>query len=404
MIDNLKYRRIRQTASAVLRRGDSTSHEPRYGKAMKHPTRSSPAPRPTRARATMSLLPLLLLAGAGCGRSGAAPVASADAETAPIAVKLVAAQTVKAPRVVTLSGSLIGAEEAQVAAGAAGKVLATYVERGSFVKKGSILAKLDSRAVGAQAAQAAADVDTAKAQAAQAQLDCGRVERLNEKGAISKADYDKARTQCQTAKYSVESAEARKTLTAEALRDTEIRAPFSGMVIERFVTAGEYVRPDTAVVSLVDVDALRVELTVPEADVVAIKQGMGVDFHTAANDNGPAYHGKIRYIGPSVRAQTRDAVVEAAIENPGHDLRPGMFVTARLALGEQSLPAVPASAVRADGNLRHVFTVTDGRLEDHLVQVDETRAGLVPVVSGIKAGDRVVVDVTAEMRDGAKVQ
>ena len=146
---------------------------------------------------------------------------------------------------VTLSGSLIGSEEAQVAAGAAGKVIATYVERGSVVKKGAVLAKLDARAASATAAQAAADLEVQKAQAAQAQEDCERTQRLFDKGAISKADYDKTRTQCSTTKWSVSSAEARKTLTAEALRDTEIRAPFSGMVVERAVTAGEYVRADS---------------------------------------------------------------------------------------------------------------------------------------------------------------
>jgi membrane fusion protein (multidrug efflux system) len=342
---------------------------------------------------------------AGCNRSQAeVPHDQKPEAAAPIAVKQAEAQPLKVPRTLVLSGSLIGSQEAKVAAGAAGKVVTTYVERGSVVHKGAVLAKLDARAVGAQAQEAAAQAESAKAQEAQAKLDCARTEQMLAKGAISKADYDKAHTACESTKWSVSAAEARKSLTAEALRDTEIKAPFSGMVIERFVTAGEYVRADSPVVSLVDVDALRVELTVPEADVVSIKQGMMVDFHTAANDNGPAYRGKIRYIGPSVRAQTRDAVVEAAIENPGHDLRPGMFVTAKVALGEQTLPAVPASAVRADGNLRHVFTVAEGRLEDHLVQVDETRAGLVPVVSGLKAGDRVVVDVTAEMRDGAKVQ
>jgi membrane fusion protein (multidrug efflux system) len=341
----------------------------------------------------------------GCKHSEAEPMHDQKPEAAaPIAVKQAEAQALKVPRTLVLSGSLIGSQEAKVAAGAAGKVVQTFVERGSVVHKGGVIAKLDARAVGAQAQEAAAQAESAKAQEAQAKLDCARTEQMLEKGAISKADYDKAHTACESTKWSVSAAEARKTLTAEALRDTEIKAPFSGMVIERFVTAGEYVRADSPVVSLVDVDALRVELTVPEADVVSIKQGMVVDFHTASNDNGPAYRGKIRYIGPSVRAQTRDAVVEAAIENPGHDLRPGMFVTAKVALGEQTLPAVPASAVRADGTLRHVFTVTDGRLEDHLVQVDDARAGLVPVVTGIKAGDRVVVDVTAEMRDGAKVQ
>ena len=345
-----------------------------------------------------------LPAAAGCRRSEAEPTQAKPEAAAPIAVKQAEAQPLKVPRVLTLSGSLIGSEEAKVAAGAAGKVLATYIERGSVVRKGAVLVKLDARALGAQAQEAAAQVESAKAQEAQAKLDCARTEQMLQKGAISKADYDKAHTACESTKWSVSAAEARRTLTAEALRDTEIRAPFSGMVIERFVTAGEYVRPDSPVVSLVDVDALRVELTVPEADVATIRQGMVVDFHTAANDNGPAYHGKIRYVGPSVRQQTRDAVVEAAIDNQGHDLRPGMFVTARLSLGEQTLPAVPASAVRAEGTLRHVFVVTGGHLEDHLVQVEEARGGLVPVVNGIKAGDKVVVDVTPDMRDGALVQ
>ena len=66
-----------------------------------------------------------------------------------------------------------------------------------------------------------------------------------EKGAISKADYDSAHTSCETSKWSVAAAEARKTQIAEALRDTEIRAPFSGMVVERKVSAGEYVRADS---------------------------------------------------------------------------------------------------------------------------------------------------------------
>ncbi len=377
---------------------------------MKHAIRENlPARRMRRARATslgplLALLPLALLGGAHCARSGAAPATSSDAEAAPIAVKLVAAQVVKAPRVVTLSGSLIGAEEAQVAAGAVGKVVATFVERGSYVKKGSILARLDSRAVGAQAAQAAADAESAKAQATQAQLDCGRVERLNEKGAISKADYDKARTQCQTTKWSVESAEARKTLTAEALHDTEIRAPFAGEVVERAVTAGEYVRADSRVVTLVNTDSLRVEITVPEADVALVKQGMQVDFRTAGESTGKVFHGKIRYVGPSVRKQSRDSVVEAVFSNDDHDLRPGMFVTARLAVGEQELPAIPTAAVRADGTLRHVFVDVSGRLEDRLVQTGEVLGGQTPIVSGLKAGEQVVAELTPDVRDGARVK
>ena len=342
--------------------------------------------------------------GEGCKASASSTSASDAAEAAPIAVKLVAAEDKKTPRVVTLSGTLIGAEQADVAAGAAGKVLATYVERGSVVKKGAVLAKLDARALSAQAAQAAADAESMKAQAAQADSDCTRVDRLFAKGAIARADYDKTRTQCATSKWSVSSAEARRTLTAEALRDTEIRAPFSGMVVERAVTAGEYVRVESKVVTLVNTDSLRVEITVPEADVAQVRQGMQVDFRTAGDAGGRVYHGSIRYVGPAVRRQSRDSVVEAVFANDNHDLRPGMFVTARLAVGEQDLPTVPATAVRADGTLRHVYVNVGGRLEDRLVQAGEAREGQVPIVTGLKAGEQVVAELTPDVRDGARVR
>ena len=127
---------------------------------------------------------LFALAVVGCKHATPPETkATPDADT-PVAVSLVPARDVKTPRLVTLSGTLIGSEEAQVAAGAAGKVIATYVERGSVVKKGAVLARLDSRALSAQAAQAAADAEASKLQAQQATLDCDRTEHMFQKGAI----------------------------------------------------------------------------------------------------------------------------------------------------------------------------------------------------------------------------
>jgi membrane fusion protein (multidrug efflux system) len=348
---------------------------------------------------------LIALTAIGCKHAAPTETKAAPDADAPVAVSLVPAHEVKTPRLVTLSGTLIGSEEAQVAAGAAGKVLATYVERGSVVRKGAVLVRLDSRALSAQAQQATADAETSKLMAQQAKLDCDRTEHMFQKGAISKADYDKAHTQCESSKWTVSSAEARKTMTAEALRDTEIRAPFSGMIVERSVSAGEYVQPASRVATLVDTDSLRVEITVPEADIPFVKQGMLVDFRTSGGGGGDKlYHGKIRYVGPSVRRQSRDAIVEAVFANQAHELRPGMFVTARIALGEQSLPAVPAKAVRNEGTLKHVFVAAGGRLEDRLVQAAEPIGGDVPIVSGVKAGEQVVAELTPDVRDGARVK
>jgi membrane fusion protein (multidrug efflux system) len=371
---------------------------------MRSPHPSFPSARSWTRGRSVNLLGLALSFAFGCGRSVAETktATATDPETA-VAATLVQVRDIKVPRVLTLSGTLVGAEQAQVAAGATGKVLATYVERGSVVRKGAPLAKLDSRIIAAQAQEASAQVESLKAQQAQAVLDCDRTQRMLDKGAISKADYDRAQTQCVTAKWSLAGAEARKVQTAEAVRDSEIRAPFSGMVVERAISAGEFVRADSRVVTLVSVDALRVELTVPEADVTLVKQGAPMTFRLASTKKDTVFQGRVRYIGPAVRQQTRDAVVEAVVENPSHELRPGMFVTAELALGEQVLPAVPRSAVRLDGTERHLFVLTGDRLEERVVQVADTRGPDVAIVNGVKTGEKVVSVLTPEIRDGVRV-
>ena len=337
----------------------------------------------------------------GCSRASGQTREPVKELPALVDVKLAKALPVTVPRVFVLSGTLTGNEQAKVAAGAAGKVLATYVERGQFVKKGAILARLDPRTVQAQAQEAAAQLESMRAQRAQSDLDCERTQRMFDKGAIAKADYDRAHTACTTSHFAVAAAEARKALIAQALRDAQIRAPFSGMVVEKHVSAGEYLRPDSPVATLVDVDSLRVELTVPEAELANVKQGMAVRFRVAS---GRECEGKVRYIGPSVRQQTRDGVVEAVVENSAHDLRPGMFVTATLALGEQTLPGVPESAVAKDGATRRVFVVMNGRVEERLVSLGEIRDGIAPVVDGVKQGEQVVAQLSPGVRDGARVQ
>src|SRR5262249_15678055 len=124
---------------------------------------------------------LIAIAAAGCKKPEPEAKAPMDAD-ADVTVSLVQAREVKAPRFVTLSGTLIGSEEAQVEAGAAGKVIATYVERGSVVKKGTVIVRLDSRAASAQADQAAADAEASKLQAQQSRLDCDRTEHMFQKG------------------------------------------------------------------------------------------------------------------------------------------------------------------------------------------------------------------------------
>jgi membrane fusion protein (multidrug efflux system) len=352
------------------------------------------------------MLTLALLGpAAACGRSEAEPVKpGAATETPSVSVQLTPVREMTVPRVLTLSGSLIGAERAQVAAGAVGKVLATFVERGSVVRKGAVLAKLDARILNAQLEEATAQVESLRAQRGQASLDCQRTQQMFDKGAIARADFDRSQTQCATSRWSLAAAEARRNQLTESLHDTDIRAPFAGMVVERNVSAGEYLRVDSPVVSLVSIDSLRVELTVPEADVAGLKTGQTMEFRVPASGGKTTYRGKLKYIGPSVRQQSRDAVVEAVLDNPAQELRPGMFVTAEIALGEQRVPGVPRTAIVSEGIQHRLYVAAAGRLEERLVQVGEARGQDIPVLNGVKTGERVAQTVTAELHDGVRVK
>ncbi len=373
-----------------------------------------------------------------CSRSETAQARAKEPAVKPVQVEEVRRDAVK--RSVDVVGTLAAVDQVTISSEADGKVSKILADLGDRVTAGQVLIQLDREkaeytldqqeaALARALAQFGApdpqhlpeiektpDAQRANADLLQAQQSYDRATELFKRTLISQEAFDAARTTLQAKKAGYESAlqnarnlrasiqgsEATMKLAGRQLRDTEIRAPFTGMVVERAVSAGEYVRPDSRVATIVDTDSLRVEITVPEADIPNVRQGMEINFRTSGE--GKVYHGKIRYVGPSVRRQSRDAIVEAVFTNEKKELRPGMFVTARLALGEQTLPAVPAKAVRADGSLKHVFVATGGRLEDRLVQAAEPLGNEVPIVSGVKSGEQVVAELTPDVRDGAKVK
>jgi membrane fusion protein (multidrug efflux system) len=164
------------------------------------------------------------------------------------------------------------------------------------------------------------------------------------------------------------------------------------------------VQPNTKVAVLVAVDPLRLQITVPEAAAAGVHQGVAVDFTLTATP-GVTWHSKVQYVGPGLRAGSRDLVVEALVPNKERKLLPGQFATAKLQLGDQPLPVVPRAAVKDDGSgQRRVFVVRDGQLEERLVQLGEAVGQNVSVLSGVRAGERVVAVARDDLRDGVKLQ
>lgn len=356
---------------------------------------------------SMALATLAAGALAGCHAEASQPTAKAarapDAEQ--ISVSVVRAGTAALPRTLTLTGTLTSNRDSDVAADAAGKVVATYVERGSLVKKGAALVALDKRSAALAQQQAQAQAEIASTQLTLARTECERTDRLFKENAINKAEHDRARAECDSARLRAESAAAAARLAGKSVGDAVVRAPFAGMIVEKNVVEGEYVRPDSRVVRLVEMDSLRLELAVPEAALAQVTSSQAVNFRVAAYPDRN-FSARVRYVGSAVRRESRDLLVEAVVDNKEGILRPGMFATADVTVGESQFVVVPRSAVRM-GNQQQddrVFVLQQGRIEERLVHVAKVQGDSVSLLSGVKAGETLVADASSELKDGQAAQ
>lgn len=338
----------------------------------------------------------------GC-KSKAAEASSAPAEKPPASVQTEAAVMIDVPRTLRLTGTLRGDRETDLAANANGRVLSTSVERGEQIKPGQILAKLDTRAASLSAAEARAQVDSTRAQEEQARIECERYEQLKQKNAISDLEYQQKVTQCRTLPLNVQAAAARAALAAQNVGDGVIRAPFAGVVAERYVEVGQFVRQDSRVVTIVSADPLRLQVAVPEAQIAQIREGADLTFRVAAYP-GRHFGGKVRFVSGALRATTRDLVVEALVPNGDRALLPGMFADVELTVGTQRLPGVPKRALLEQDDQARVFVVAGGRLEERVVARGAEVAGRVAILRGVREGERVVVSDLDGLDNGQKVR
>lgn len=343
---------------------------------------------------------LALACLAACGTTLAATPAS---EEAPTEVKTVLAEARSVPRTLRLTGTLIAARESLLASDGSGKVVATFVERGDLVKRGDPLARLDARAQSFQNIEAEANTAALDAQAQTDQTECERATRLFAAGAISAAEHDRLSGGCRTRHHSLQAARARARLSAQAVGDSIVRAPFDGVVAERAVDLGEYVVTGSPVARIVDLTSLRLELAVPESALAAVHDGDEVWFGVASYPER-RFSGRVRHVGPIVRRDSRDQLIEAVVQDEDRVLRPGMFAVAELMVGTDSLPVVPASALRGSAESRRLFVVSGDRVEERVVLARAQIGDEVAVQLGIAPGERVVAPLTAAVRDGIRVR
>src|ERR1019366_8393744 len=217
-----------------------------------------------------------------CHKADEASSSGPGQAAAPLHVQTAAVSEQPMPEYLTLTGSLHASQQSDIAADASGKVLQVLVERGQAVKAGQVIATLDARSANLSATAAQAQSHLAQSQLEQAQRDCERVKHLLDTGAISRAEFDRQTSQCTAQQWSAAAAEAQQQSATKLVGDARIRAPFDGIIGERLVNVGQYVDRNTRVASIYQPDPLRLELTIPEASLASIHEGVEVVFSVAA--------------------------------------------------------------------------------------------------------------------------
>jgi membrane fusion protein, multidrug efflux system len=344
-------------------------------------------------------------------------------------------------RFIRVTGTLTAEEQADVAAETSGRVISTPIERGTPVTQGTELVRLSAveteasvKEAEANAAQIEArlaqpatgsfdvnrvpEVANARANFALAESEFSRIEKLLAERVVSQSEYDQRKTQVEAARQQLESAKngaeqqyqalqaarARVALARKAASDTVVRAPFSGVVVERLVSTGDYVTRGTKVAQVVRIMPLRIALTVPEQFVADVKVGQPVSFSVDAF-SGRTFEGRVRYVSPSLRAEQRALTVEAVVPNNNGELKPGMFATALIQQPNKvQAVLVPAAAVRVVSGTSRVFVIAGDRAEERLVTTGQVLDQLVEITAGLSRGEKVATANVPQLVDGVKVQ
>lgn len=286
-----------------------------------------------------------------------------------------------------------------------GRVRRVLVALGEAVKEGQPLVTLESRETAEALAawrQAQAQLRQARANLLKAEQDLERLRDLYAHRAAARKDLLAAENELAHARAALEQAEASAAearhrldllgVDAEhAVSEIAVRAPIAGKVLEISVAPGEF-RSDTAtpLMMIADLSTLWATSQVPENQIRLINLGEQVEIELAAFP-GEVFQGRVRHIADVVDSQSRTVKVQAELSNPQGRLRPEMFCTIRHTHGWRALPAAPASAIVRASEETWVFVErAPGYFERVPVECGEARNGMVAILSGLKAGDRVV--------------
>jgi HlyD family secretion protein len=309
-----------------------------------------------------------------------------------------------APTTVSITGTIGARYDTPIGAeGDAGRVAAVYVEAGDRVKRGQLLARIDTALLIPQVANLQAALDLARAESELAAAEYHRAVAVGKSGALSTEETERRRSSSVTGEAKVKVAAAQLAEAQARLRRAEVRAPADGIILTRTVEVGQTVSPaGSPLFRMAEGDEVELRGDVAETDLPLLKVGQAVDVRLTGNDK--VYPGQVRLLGAVIDPQTRLGMIRVSLA-PDPNLRPGAFARAEVTVSNAQRVVLPQTAVLTDDKGTYVLVVNSAdKIERRPVHVSGIVENGVTIADGVTATDRVVATAGAFLQVGETVK
>jgi len=320
----------------------------------------------------------------GCGQK-----ADGGAKREAPLVRATAVQSIRFVDRIDAVGTALANEQVTLAAPVTERIVKLNFDDGEYIGKGQVVAILATATENAQLAEAGA-----RAREARQQLD--RINALKARGFATNSAVD-----AQTALAGQANAQAGEARASIA--DRVIRAPFSGWVSLRNISAGAVVTAGTEIAQISDISKIKLDFAVPETLLAQIAPGQTIDARAAAWPDQP-FRGTIATIDPVLNPQTRAVTVRAILANTDRKLKPGMLLTVTIEAQARTSAAVPELSVVGEGDQSFVYVIENDTAKRLPVRTGLHQNGMVEILDGLKPGQRVVTEGVVKLTNGQKVR
>lgn len=308
------------------------------------------------------------------------------------------------------TGTLEAWQRINITPDVGGKIDRIYVNEGDRVVKGQVLAELDTQAIRLQLEQAEASLAVAQANFNNARTNWERMERLYKEKAVSEQQYEQVKLGYDSASAQLNQAQAAVNLAKHNLDVSIMKAPYGGIIASKNAEVGDVINPmmggfspgsGGGVLTLVDFSRIKIRVEVSGSDIMRVKKGQESILRVPTIP-GREFRGTVHVVNQAADPQTKKFGIEVAVSNPDMVLRPGTFgeIILEVQTHENAL-VIPQKAILENSR---VFVAQDGRAARREVVLGLQNSVLVEILSGLEAGEMVIVEGNFGLEDGTPVE